>query len=303
MKKVILTLLVLALAIPAMAATVTITDHADGTGTITVTAEGSANIVGLALDIDVTAGGNITGTVVNTATFNIFMDAAYTEVNGDGYTYGEGTAIASQTAAGQVAISNSFAVSAAALNGENTAGATGSASVTITVTVDADTTISVKANDPRGGIILTDGTGEAISSGTDGVVSGDITLPGGCKTRLTAAEQTTWDLYLAAGKVDADLEVWCNQYQCRGDAANDVYFPEYPTLNWLVYDTDLNMLIANWKAHPDVADPAADFAHDIYFPEYPTLNWAVYDTDLNILIANWKAHPEDVDDCPGYVAP
>ncbi len=112
--------MVLALCVPAMAATVTIADNGDGTVIITVVAEGAVNIVGLALDIDVVSGGNITATTVDTATFNIYMDAAHDEegVGGDGYTYGEGTAIANQSAVGEVAISNNFAVSTGALNGE-----------------------------------------------------------------------------------------------------------------------------------------------------------------------------------------
>jgi hypothetical protein len=99
------------------------------------------------------------------------------------------------------------------------------------------------------------------------------------------------------------MEVWCNQFQCRGDGDNAVYYPQYPTLNWAIYSGDLNILLANWQAHPDVVDPIADYDHAIYYPQYPTLNWAVYSGDLNILLANWQAHPEDLTDCPGYVAP
>lgn len=184
MKKILVSLLILVLCAPAMAATVDIADNYDGTAAITVTAEGSANIVGLALDIEVAGLGNVTAAVVSTATFNIFPDAAYileTDEISPGvpddstnYAYGDGTCIAQIDAAGEVGISNYFCVSVGALNGESTAGATGSASVEIVVTVDGYTTIWVSENALRGGIILADGTGEDITNGVGGVVTSDI---------------------------------------------------------------------------------------------------------------------------------
>jgi hypothetical protein len=182
MKKILASLLVLALCAPAMAATVGIVDNADGTATITVTAEGTANIVGLGLNIDFTADatGDVTAATVDTATFDIYPDAAFTIIDGGGtYGYGDGTPIANQGGRGQASISNSFCISVGALNGIATAGATGSASVEITVTVDGSGTLCVTENGPRGGIVLTDGTGEDITNGTGGEVCGSVTA-GGC---------------------------------------------------------------------------------------------------------------------------
>lgn len=266
MKKLILTLLVFGLAMPAMAATLVITDNLDGTATVTVTAEGSVNIVGLALDVDVTAGGDLTAAVVNTATFNIYMDAAYSEVNGDGYTYGEGSAIASQTVAGEVAISNNICISAAALNGESTAGATGSASVSITISASANTTIQIKENDPRGGIILVDGTGEDITSGTAGVVEGTITAGGTECMMDTHPDYAAWE---AAGKPDC----WCYEFNCKGDADGKAQF------GYQVLSDDLAILAAAYGQA--LASGAAGHCAD--FDRQAQFGYRVLSDDLAIL--------------------
>ncbi len=192
MKKALVILVVLALCVPAMAATVVITDNADGTATVEIdaTADGQ-NIVGLALEIDVTVGGDITAAALVQASiddgFNIYMDAAYTQEQGGDYVYGTGTPIADKAVVGEVAISNNFAVSAGALNGEAVPGADGALIVNITVTVDGDTTITVQENGLRGGIVLADGSGADITNGIAGVVTGTITVPPpvGCKGDIT----------------------------------------------------------------------------------------------------------------------
>lgn len=215
MKKILASLLVLALCAPAMAATVGIVNNADGTATITVAAEGVDNIVGLGLNIDVT-GGNATAATVDTATFNIFPDAAHDlEVALAGsYGYGDGTPTANQDAVGELDISGGsqhFAISVGALNGIATAGATGSASVQITVMVDADSNICVSENALRGGIVLTTGVGEDITNGTAGVVCEDVTIGGTPEcVKDTAPFHADW---VAWGMPDC----WCFQKQCNGD--------------------------------------------------------------------------------------
>ena len=176
MKKILVSLLVLALCTPAMAATVTINDNGDGTGTIVVDAGEPNAIVGLALNINAT-GGNITAVSIDgtaNPTFNIYPDAAHDleEAEEGSYTYGAGTPIADQEAAGEVAVSNNFAISVGSLNGEETPGADGASTVTINIEVDADTNICVEENALRGGIVLAGGDGVDI----DGeIVCDDIT--------------------------------------------------------------------------------------------------------------------------------
>jgi hypothetical protein len=301
MKKILVSLLVLALCAPAMAATtVSVTDNEDGTGVIVITTDAGA-IVGLGLDIAV-SGAQITAVgTMDPATFNIFPDAAQAEEAGDGYTYGEGSPVAVIGSAGVGTLpSDSFAISVGMLNGETTAGADGAATVSIPVTTDLTAgnscTVTVTENALRGGIVLTTGAGVDIDSQTTDTISyaGALT----CYDVLTAAEQTVYDAYIAAGKTDADMECWCYQYQCRGDVANDIYYPGI--LDYVVYQTDLTEMAANWRATPTTANPCADVKHDTYYPGI--LNYSVYQTDLNEMAANWRATTSTLTDCPGYTA-
>ncbi len=182
MKKILVSLLVLALCTPAMAASVTINDNGDGTGTIVVDAGEPNAIVGLALNINAT-GGNITLCEIDgtaNPTFNIYPDAAHDleEAEEGSYTYGAGTPIADQEAAGEVAVSNSFAISVGALNGEETPGADGASTVTINIEVDANTNICVEENALRGGIVLA-GEGGGVDINGE-IVCGDITSGPAC---------------------------------------------------------------------------------------------------------------------------
>ena len=246
MKKILVSLLVLALCAPAMAATVGIVSNGDGTGTITVTAAAAVNIVGLGLNIDVQSGGNITAATVDTGTFDIFPDAAHDlEVAVPGsYTYGAGTPIAIKDGVGEAAISNNFAISVGALNGADIAGATGSATVVITVTVDADTTICVEENAIRGGIVLTDGTGEDIDGTTVcALISGGSACVG-------AADLAEWQ---AVGEPDS----WCAPSQCYGDA--DGQFEQIGKGSFAVGFADIDILLEGFStAYPSPADPIAN---------------------------------------------
>ena len=299
MKKILVSLLVLALCAPAMAATVGAVTS-PGQAVITVTAEnGVFNIVGMGLDVDIVSG-TVDGCTVDTATFNIFPDAAHDlEIATPGsYTYGAGTPIALQDGPGETTTAASFAVSVGALNGAAIPGATGSASVQLTITAAAGATVDISENALRGGIVLTDGNGEDITSGTAGVVT--VVIPAGgplpCYDRLTATEQTEWNEYITAGRTAAELEPWCWQFQCYGDASNTT-----ETLSkYRVYNADLTLLLANWKLKAATANPAADFDHK----DETLSKYKVYNGDLTILLANWKAKDTAlVPNCPGYVAP
>ncbi|MHC4951311.1 MAG: hypothetical protein ACYTEU_10070, partial [Planctomycetota bacterium] len=217
MKKILVSLLVLALCTPAMAASVTINDNGDGTGTIVVDAGEPNAIVGLALNITAT-GGNITLCEIDgtaNPTFNIYPDAAHDleEAEEGSYTYGAGTPIADPEAAGEVAVSNSFAISVGALNGEETPGADGASTVTINIEVDDDTNICVEENALRGGIVLAGGITEDVDINGE-TVCGDITAADGCIDEFSGDALALYNDYVANG---ADPSCWCWKYQCRGD--------------------------------------------------------------------------------------
>lgn len=294
MKKILASLLVLALCAPAMAATVAIVDNADGTATITVTAAGTDNIVGLGLDIDVT-GGNATACTVDTATFDIFPDAAHDlEVATPGsYTYGAGTPIANQLTVGkQDPITNSFCVSVGALNGAAIPGATGSASVQITLTVDADSTVCVKENALRGGIVLTTGVGEDITNGDPDptIVCGAVTVGGDPECFSSAAGQKYTD-WLAFGSPDC----WCYQRQCRGDADGASEGSAFFGIKW-VFNNDLNLFLTAYGVLEapkglgilSVANGiCADFDHAAEGSAFFGIK-RVFNNDLNIFLASYN---------------
>lgn len=220
MKKILASLLVLALCAPAMAATVEVIDDADGTGSIVVTAEGADPIVGLGLDIVVT-GANVTAVTISPATFNIYPDAAYTlETTTPGsYTYGAGSPVALIAGPGKDDLPlASFCISAGMLNGSGTPGADGAAVVTIDVETDlasGSCTVAVTENAARGGIVLTTGAGEDITSQTGDTITNGT--PAECIKSGTAL-YTTWD---SVGKPDC----WCYAKQCRGDGDGAVQGP------------------------------------------------------------------------------
>jgi hypothetical protein len=285
MKKILASLLVLALCAPAMAATITLADVGGGQATITVATEaGEANIVGLGLDVDVT-GGTVTAVSVDTADFNIFPDAAYTQELGAGYAYGTGTPVADKTAPGEVALpQSSFALSLGMLNGEAVAGADGAASVVITVTWSGDQ-LDVCENATRGGIVAVDG---AALDADCAMLAGD----GDCYTGPQFAQ------WVAVGKPDG----WCasvNPRQCLGDTDG---LPSGKN-NWWVSTPDLNVLVAAWNKPFSEIDGQtfngvplinADFDH---LPSGKSV-WRVSTPDLNILVANWNQNNAPAPTCP-----
>ncbi len=176
-------LLVAIMAMPLFAVTATWTDNGDGTGTLVLDATGDGeNIVGLALNVDSAAALDIDS--IAPANLNIYMDYAYDqEVNGDGWTYGEGDADASnaaadQAVAGPVALpAAAFCVSAGYLNGETTPGADGAATVTIVFSGES-ADIDLSENLARGGIVGVNGTDLALTGDV-----ADLTISaGGCAT-------------------------------------------------------------------------------------------------------------------------
>ncbi len=113
-----------------------------------------------------------------------------------------------------------------------------------------------------------------------------------------AQQRAEFMKYVAAG---ADPTCWCtlphgNPYQCDGDA--DGKINAFSTHR--VYTNDLAILIKNWRANIDSANPCADFDHKAQ----RFSGFRVFVGDLNILIANWKKTDEQLPgNCPRKDAP
>ncbi|MHC5185142.1 MAG: hypothetical protein ACYSPI_12855 [Planctomycetota bacterium] len=280
-----------------MAATVTMTDNGDGTVTVAVTADGAVNIVALALDIDVTDGGNVTDVSIDTPCFNIFPDSAFSQelwVPGS-YVYGSGTPIADTSAPGEIALAASFTLCAGCLNGAATPGADGAASVQFTLMLDAPATVCVSENALRGGIVSTDGTGEDITNGTEGLVCAPA---GPCPCECLSSSAPFYADWVAFGSPDC----WCYRKQCNGDA-DGLFQGNLKTGLLAVYTNDLTIL-ANAYNIPEpphgagVSYPGicADFDHTAQGNTKTGL-LRVYTNDLTILSNNYNVADPGVADC------
>jgi hypothetical protein len=169
----------------------------------------------------------------------------------------------------------------------NAPGATGTL---CKVTVSADCNLTVAENQIRGGVVLTD---PAVAADVDltGAVNVPIVLgPGEC----FPAAYSTYNDWVAMGSPSC----WCappdgTGYQCDGDA--DGKTSGFP-FNYRVFTGDLTLIVNNWKAKIDTADPCADIDHkDSGFP----FKYRVFTQDLSILVANWKAKDSALPgDCP-----
>jgi hypothetical protein len=289
MKKCLAIIVVLALVAPAMAANVVVSDGGsttNGEADIVLTAD--AGIVGVGLKVD---GSSVSGMAVDSF-FDVFIDSAFTI--GAGYAIGQGTGIATQDAPGELAFpQSSFAISIGGLDDDGIGGGTEEAPLTATITLTGTPgeTVTITEDMLRGGIVGYDGAMAITGLPLDVTFYEDATPPT-CRDMFTGDALALYDLYVANGK---DPSCWCNQYQCRGDANNDKN-----ALQWRIYTTDSNRMVAAWKSAVTAAnaDPCADFAHD-----KNALGWTVYTTDLNILVLNWKKTDAQLTVCPKYIAP
>lgn len=323
MKKFIPIILVLAMCLPALAdVTVTAADQTGGVLRVTVSATGDAVVRGYALKLTVETGDAVVdgvddismGAMTNTDLKYAHIDYYFSNpaflggLADPSLLPGSGAhALANPADPGVLDLSSAktvFSVCTGILNdGETQAGLYQADSFfDITYTLSANSTIQIEADALRGGIV-------GNNLGTVTIVNGngnEATLapagPPPCKDRLPLTpDQAEYTRYINAGKTTAQMDCWCWRFQCKGDADNVAYLPG--TLDWQIYQSDLNILIGNWKKKYSAADinPCADFDHQAYLPG--TLDWNVYQGDLNILIANWKKKPTAMTDCPGYVAP
>jgi hypothetical protein len=149
MKKILA--LVLVMAVSAMAGPVDFNVTSPDATTVEIAYTGS--VVGMALDVD--CDGTLQVTAISMpAFFDVFMDYAYEQ--GASYVYGEGTAAATQDAAGVATLpSASFTISAGGL--EDDGADTVPASGVITLTVSGEGTLTVSENTLRGGVVDYDG--------------------------------------------------------------------------------------------------------------------------------------------------
>jgi hypothetical protein len=296
MKKLMLILVALVVA-PAMAAVdFDVVDNGDCTVTISYTTTDGDLPRGLALNL--LADGAIVESADSWATdeeFNVFLDYAFD--NSEGYTVGmEGqTPIADPTAAGVGTLpASEISVCMGYLdeNGIDPKGEAGPATCTnvITIAYSGTGTLTVSADTLRGpdsGVVGS----ELVSD-----LPITITLPGcggdPCEDLMTGTMLTDYQAYQTNGK---DPSSWCWQYQCHGDSdgANSG-FPFF----YQVYTGDLNLIVANWQAKIDTAEPSADVDHlSSGFPFF----YRVYTGDLNTLVANWQKKAADLADCPTYL--
>ena len=283
--RIVLMSLLLSVCAPVMAATVTMLDNADGTLTVTITADGAVNIVALALDVDLTEGGNVTSVSIDTPCFNIFPDAAH-EL-GAGYAYGAGTPICATNAPGEVPLPGaSFTFCVGCLNGPSIPGADGAASVQFTLTFDEESSFCISENSIRGGIILTDGTGEDITNGTSGVVCGVSTC------QLCWCEVPDCEEWIEVGMPAS----WMSSTQCHGDAdgMTEIIAKKTRTVGY----NDIDILVAGFNqiytdpvTHPWIA---ADFDH--HAETIAKKSRRVGYNDINILLA-WFNQPGVPTDC------
>ena len=225
--------MMLVMAAPLYAVVITTDLSVLGQATLTWDSSGDGEgVVAMGINVDSPA---VIDAVAVDSFFDVFMDAAHDEEAGDGYVYGEGTPIADQTAAGEVALSANFAISMGILGDPTPIAAQTSGMIVLTCAAGAvDVTIS--ENDLRGGIV-----GE---SGADLPLTGDLIftiLPDVPPTCITAADGVLYTQWVEAG----EPECWCYPTQCYGDADGKSVgslFAGYTHVN----TDDLNILSAGW---------------------------------------------------------
>jgi len=292
MKKTLAMLLVLALVAPAMAVTFTASDATGGVLKIDYTLASGEVLRGLALKLTRTSGDAVVaaGTDVAAPAFNTFIDYAFSNA---GYQIGDGHPVANPAAAGVAALpASTFSISVGFLDQAGAqAGIAADGSITVQLTGTGESCFDIELDTLRGGVV-----GDNVVAPAAGWKINQCVMIGGtppCKDRLTAAEQTQWDAYVAAQPA-VDMSCWCWQFQCQGDGDNKT-----ETLSkYRVYNADLTLLLTNWKAKYATANPAADFNHAT-----ETLSkYCVYNADLTILLTNWKKKDAGLTNCPGYVA-
>jgi hypothetical protein len=159
------------------------------------------------------------------------------------------------------------------------------------IKVSGDTTVSVKENATRGGVVL-----------TDPAVTPTVNLTGATAVAIKGVVEcfpttnSAYNDWVLLGKPDC----WCAKpkgsgYQCDGDADN----ADSGGINkFRVFTGDLNLIVANWKKK--AGDATLNACADIDHKDSGGINkFRVFTGDLNILVANWKKKDAALPgDCP-----
>jgi len=310
MRKIALTLALLMLATPAMAAVkIIVTDEGNFTAAIKYQTDGE-KVRAFALDVTVSAGtidkisdykkgesvpGNI-GYGIFPANFaaHITVDPATGEVQTwDVNAY---TPVAPATDPGALGGlgTGGITIEMGALYSppeDNSPNAPPTSGTLCKIKVSGDTTVSVKENATRGGVVL-----------TDPLVAPTVNLTGATAVAVKGVVEcfptanSAYNDWVLLGKPDC----WCAKpkgsgYQCDGDADN----ADSGGINkFRVFTGDLNLIVANWrkKAADATLNPCADIDHK----DSGGINkFRVFTTDLNILVANWRKKDAALPgDCP-----
>jgi hypothetical protein len=170
------------------------------------------------------------------------------------------------------------------------------------LTLSEPAKLTVKLNEIRGGIVLTNPDVPAVVDLSGAV---NVTVSGG--GTLLAASHPDYADWVAVGKPAC----WTYPRQCHGDA-DGLKGGDAPTGFYYVGPSDLNILVAAWQVRepplgPGIANVAngicADFAHD-QAGDVKSGFYRVGPTDLNRLVESWlvkepPAGPGVPGDCGG----
>ncbi len=254
MKKGLVILVVLAFAAP-LYADVTFgpaVDNQDGTCSIPWSSD-DLPIVAMGLDVDVTGDDDI-GDLAYGSFFDIFMDQAYDEEAGDGYTYGEDKGngpVARQDQPGQLALpQTNFCISMGGLGGASEPLDDPCMAGTIVLTADpCNSSGTLSENALRGGVIDENGaqvtTNLPIPFGiTTFVPPTDCMAAMDVDTNFPAvyAMFLKAEAYFGVGNVDC----WCDEYNCQGDANGGFAGVDTDGKRKWVTLPDLTVLSAGW---------------------------------------------------------
>jgi hypothetical protein len=174
------------------------------------------------------------------------------------------------------------------------------------LTLSEQAKLTVKLNEVRGGIVLTNPDVPAVVD-----LSGATSIAIASSAELPAASRSDYAEWIAVGKPPC----WTFPRQCHGDA-DGLKEGNAKTGFYYVGPNDLNILIAAWQIKEPPLGPGiativngicADFAHD-QGGSATTGFYRVGSTDLNRLVENWlvkepPAGPGVPGDCGGKLQP
>ncbi len=288
---------ILSISISCVAGTITFgpaVDNQDGTCTIPWAAD--VPIVAMALDVDATD--DIVAVAVDSF-FDIFMDVAYDEEAGDGYTYGEDNGngcICDQDAAGSLALPQSnFCISMGGLGGEEEPLDDPCLSGTIVLTADGYAEGYISENALRGGVIDENGAQVTTNLPIAFVICGDC--GDDCMQILGVDTDypAVYAAYLAASAYfgEGAVDCWCDEYNCQGDGDGSFASIDVDGKRKWVTLADLNVLSSGWgkkeSQMPAVTPPPICGDADRNFAGSDVdgkRKWVTL-PDLNILSTSW----------------